>query len=125
MPAPRILIIDDEPDLLKVFRKRLEISGFQVSCLSTGVDAVKKVQEIRPNLILLDIVLPDENGYDVCYDLKSDPATSFVPIILTTAKAEWKRDLEDIGRFTKADDFIAKPFESQDLIDKINRLLNS
>ena len=122
-PKAKILIIDDEPHLLKVIQSRLESWGFEVSCLASGTEAVNKVQEIRPDLIILDIMLPDINGYDVCYRIKSKPETSSIPIILATAKQEWQEDMGDIGRFAKADDCIPKPFEPDVLLGKINRLL--
>ncbi|MEI6631274.1 MAG: response regulator [bacterium] len=120
----KILIIDDEPDLLKVIKNRLESWGFEVFCWATGAGAVKQVLEIRPHLIILDIMLPDINGYDLCYKIKKTPEISSIPVIVATAKQEWQEDMGDIGRFAKADDCIPKPFEPDVLLDKINRLLN-
>ncbi len=119
----KILIIDDEPDILKVMKNRLESWGFEVFCWPTGVGAVKQVREVGPDLVILDIMLPDINGYDICYKIKSIPEISSTPVILATAKPEWQQDMGDIGRFAKADDYIPKPFESDVLLEKINRLL--
>ncbi len=119
----KVLIIDDEPDLLKVIQSRLESWGFEVFSWPSGKGAVQKVQEIKPDLVILDIMLPDINGYDVCYRIKTTPEISSIPVILATAKPDWQQDMGDIGRFAKADDSISKPFESPILLAKINRLL--
>ncbi len=118
------MIVDDEPDLLEVVKERLEHNGFEVVTLTSGEDAIKTVQAIAPDLIILDIMLPDMNGYDLCYELKSHSKTSSIPVILFTAKMEWTHYLGDISKFTKADDYISKPFEAQVLLDKIGKLLN-
>ncbi|MBM3255073.1 MAG: response regulator [Candidatus Omnitrophica bacterium] len=120
----KILIIDDEPDLLKVIKNRLESWGFEVFSWTTGAGALKQVLEIRPDLIILDIMLPDINGYDLCYKIKKTPEISSIPVIVATAKQEWQEDMGDIGRFAKADDCIPKPFEPDILFEKINKLLS-
>ena len=123
MANKKVLIIDDEPDLANLVKNRLEYHGYQVDCLNTGRDAVKIAQETNPDLIILDIMLPDKNGYDICYELKHNANTSSIPVILFTAKQEWKAEMGEIGKFAKADDYISKPFEPQVLLDKIKRLL--
>jgi len=123
MGNKKILIVDDEPELSSLVKTRLEYHGYQVSLWNSGKDALKKVQEVKPDLIILDIMLPDKNGYDICYELKNNSDTASIPVILFTAKEEWKGDMGEVGQFVKADDYISKPFMSEALLEKIKRLL--
>ena len=119
----KILIIDDEPDLLNLVKARLEYYSYEVLYLGAGKDAIKAIHEKNPDLIILDIMLPDKNGYDICYEIKNNPDAASIPIILFTAKEEWKDSMSDIGKFVKADAYITKPFDSQVLLTKIKELL--
>jgi len=123
MTNQKILIVDDELDLLNLVKTRLEFHGYQVLYLNSGKDAVKTVQEKKPDLVILDIMIPDKNGYDICYELKNNANTTSIPVILFTAKPEWKKEMGELGKFVKADDYISKPFESQVLLEKIKKLL--
>jgi two-component system alkaline phosphatase synthesis response regulator PhoP len=118
----KILVIDDEGDLLKLTRTRLEASGYRVLTLDSGERAVEFARSERPNLILLDIVMPGKNGCEVCRELKADPATRNIPVIVFTAQypeEEYvKTNTEEIG----ADDYILKPFDAQALLAKIGFL---
>ncbi len=119
----KILVIDDEGDLLKLTRTRLEASGYKVSTLDSGDRAMEFAKCEKPDLILLDIVMPGKNGCDVCKELKADKATSGIPVVVFTAQypeEEYiKANSEEIG----ADDYILKPFDAQELLSKIKFLI--
>jgi two-component system cell cycle response regulator DivK len=83
----RILLVDDEPDQVEMYRFGLEHSGFSVDEAQTGAAAIARASEVRPDVIVLDIRLPDMTGWDVCTALKSDPRTAQIPIIILTAAA--------------------------------------
>jgi len=124
IPEPKkILVIDDEGDLLKLARARLEASGYKILTLESGSGALELTKRERPDLILLDIVMPGENGCDICRKLKADPVTRGIPVIVFTAyypEEEYvKTNSEEMG----ADDYILKPFEAQTLLAKIRYLI--
>ena len=121
--SKKILVIDDEGDLLKLARTRLEASGYKVLTLDSGDRAVEFAGREKPDLILLDIVMPGKNGCQVCKELKADKDTGAIPVIVFTAQypeEEYvKTNTEEIG----ADDYILKPFDAQTLLAKIKFLI--
>jgi len=121
MAAPRILLVDDEPSIIKVVGKRLEVEGYQVSVAVEGQEALAKAQTERPDLIILDLMLPKLNGYEVCTMLKQDTRYQHIPIMLFTAKAQ-DQD-ERLGMECGADAYVRKPFKAQELLERIRRLL--
>lgn len=123
MAKKKILIVDDEPFLLELLKQRLEYNGYEVLYLNCGQDAVETTKSKKPDLVLLDIMLPDRNGYDICYEIKHTDETAAIPVIIFTAKEDWKKHIEEMCKYVKADDFAAKPFDPQELLDKIKRLL--
>ena len=120
--AKKILFIEDEPDQIMMLQTRLEANGFQVISAPNGEEGIKKVREEKPDLILLDIVMPKMNGYEVCKCLKGNPNTSHIPIIAVTASGA--KELEEKCRSTGINDIVKKPYESADLLNKIKRLLS-
>ncbi len=117
---PRILLVDDEPSIVKMVGKRLEVEGFEVVIAMDGQDGLTKAQTERPNLIILDLMLPKLNGYEVCTMLKQDTRYQQIPIVLFTAKAHEKD--EKLGMECGANAFVRKPFRAQELLDHIRRL---
>lgn len=119
----KILVIDDEGDILKFARTRLEASGYRVLTLNSGNRAVEFAEYQKPDLILLDIMMPRENGYNVCRRLKANKATSSIPVVLFTAQylSEEcvKADAEEVG----AADYIFKPYDAQTILAKIKLLI--
>jgi DNA-binding response OmpR family regulator len=119
----KILVIDDEGDLLKLARTRLEASGYKVLTLDSGDHAVEFAKCEKPDLVLLDIVMPGKNGCQVCKELKADKDTGSIPVIVFTAQypeEEYvKTNMEEIG----ADDYVLKPFDAQTLLAKIKFLI--
>jgi CheY-like chemotaxis protein len=108
--AANILLVDDEPDFLVVMEKLLKKHGYNVSEATNGMSALKKVKQNRPDAVLLDVMMVDMSGWDVCRDLKNNPETKDIPIIMLTVMAEdasIKRSFEYAG----ADWHITKPFD--------------
>ena len=117
----RILLVDDEPSIIKMVGKRLEVEGFVVTVAADGQEGLAKAQADQPALIILDLMLPKMNGYEVCTMLKQDIRYQKIPIILFTAKTQEKD--EKLGMECGANAFIRKPFRSQELLDTIRKLI--
>lgn len=122
MDRKRILVVDDEEDILKVLRFRLEANNYEVLVASDGQEGLNKARSEKPDLMILDLMLPKLDGYKVCRMLKFDEVYKAIPIIIFTARTQ-KKD-EELGMEMGADAYIFKPFESEILLDKIRELLN-
>lgn len=121
MANERILIVDDEEHILELLKFNFENSGYKVDTATNGIDALKKVKNDLPNLILLDLMLPGLDGYDVCKEIRKDNNTQNIPIIMTTAKSE---ELDKIlGLELGADDYITKPFSVRELLARVKAVL--
>lgn len=105
-----ILLVDDEPDFLIVMEKLLKKHGYKVSEAINGEGALKKAREERPDLVLLDVMMPDINGWEVCKNLKSSPETKDLPIIMLTVMAE-DESLKKSFEYAGADWHVTKPFD--------------
>ncbi len=122
MPAEKkILIIDDEPNIVSTLAKRLEFSGYMVSTADNGADGLKKVQTENPDLILLDILMPKMDGYSFIKKLKENKKTKYLPVIVISAKAGMKELFTPEG----ISDYISKPFDPQILLTKIAKILKN
>ncbi len=121
MEKKKILIVDDEVELVEMLAMRLRASGYEVFSVADGEDALATVRADKPDLILLDIMLPKIDGYKICSAIKKDAEFKETPVILLTAKdAMHEADkLEAAG----ADHCIIKPFEPKELLDKIKELI--
>jgi two-component system phosphate regulon response regulator PhoB len=118
---PKILVVDDEPEVVQLLEFNLQKAGFEVAAVSDGVEALAKVRRGPPNLVILDVMMPELDGLEVCKSLRRDPATSGIPIILLTAKgAEVDRVL---GLELGADDYVVKPFSPRELVLRVRKLL--
>jgi two-component system phosphate regulon response regulator PhoB len=120
-PAPRILVVDDEEDLLELVRYNLTREGYRVTCVATGEEALKAARKQPPDLIVLDLMLPAVDGLEVCRRLKSDSKTRDIPIIMLTAKSEEGDMVAGLER--GADDYISKPFSPRVLTARVKALL--
>jgi CheY-like chemotaxis protein len=118
----KILLADDSITIQKVIELTFSDEDFEVVTVSNGRLAVEKVQELRPDLVLCDIIMPEKDGYEVCDFIKKNPATSQIPVLLLTGAFE-PFDQERASR-VGCDGFLAKPFEPQTLIAKVKELLN-
>ncbi len=117
---PRILVVDDEPEAVELVEFNLKQAGYAVSTASDGAEALKKAHAQPPELIILDVMLPEMDGFEACKVLRLDPATARVPIIMLTAKAaEIDRVL---GLELGADDYLTKPFSPRELLLRIKKI---
>ena len=118
---PRLLVVDDEPEAVELIEFNLKQSGYTVSTAADGADALKKARSQPPDLIVLDVMLPEMDGFEICKTLRLDPSTTKVPIIMLTAKAaEIDRVL---GLELGADDYLTKPFSTRELLLRIKKIL--
>jgi len=121
MADKRILVVDDEAQLLEMVKMRLEANGYEVITADDGQEGFEKAKNERPDLIILDLMLPKMDGYKVCRLLKFDEKYKAIPIIMFTAKGE--ESAKQIGEEVGANAYITKPFEPQALLEKIKELL--
>ncbi len=117
----KILIVDDEPHTIEMFKFRLESSGYSVDVASSGIDALKRIGENRPDLILLDVMMPHIDGYEVCRRIKADKKTKDIPIVIFTAVGH--DDLAKRSMDAGASSFITKPFDGNALLQIIKKVL--
>ena len=122
MGQKKILIVDDEVDLVETLRFPLEMEGFNVLVSYNGEDALSQARKEKPDLIILDLMLPKLDGYKVCRLLKFDERYKHIPILMLTAKTQEKDKI--LGKETGADEYITKPFEMDYLMEKVKAYLN-
>jgi len=119
----KILIVEDDEFLLSMYSTKFEIEGYEVVMANDGEIGLEKAQKEKPGIILLDIMLPNMDGFDVLKNLKANKETSSIPVILLTNLSQ-KQDVEQ-GLSLGADDYLVKAhFMPSEVVDKINRLLN-
>jgi len=117
----KILVVDDEPEAVELVEFNLKGAGYEVSTAGDGAEALNKARRIQPNLVILDVMMPEIDGMEVCKLLRRDPATSTIPIIMLTAKAsEVDRVL---GLELGADDYVVKPFSPRELMLRVKKIL--
>lgn len=112
----KVLVIDDDIDILSVMEILLSMQGFTVEVVSKGSLAFEKVETFQPDLILLDVLISGYDGRIICKELKADPKTKHIPVIMFSAHPGAAATIKDYG----ADDFIAKPFDVKYLLEKVN-----
>lgn len=117
----KILIADDHPQVVELVRVTLEGGDYEIVNTSNGEETLKKTRIEKPDLVLLDVVMPKIDGFEVCRKLKEDPQTKGIPVIMLTAKGQ-EVDKEK-GREVGARDYVTKPFSPSTLLLKINELL--
>ncbi|MBL9217749.1 MAG: response regulator [Opitutaceae bacterium] len=119
----KILAVDDEPDLTDLMQYHLVRAGHDVTTAANGWEAIHAVRTNRPDIILLDLMLPDLDGFGVCEILRRDPATATIPIIIVSAWAS--ADSRNLGLELGALDYITKPFSPAELVARVNHLLHA
>jgi len=117
----KILVVDDETDVIDMLVINLRAAGFNVMAAEDGASALAKVRKEPPSLIILDLMLPQMSGLEVCKTLKGDIATRHIPVIMLTAKAEEVDKI--VGLELGADDYVTKPFSPREIILRVNRSL--
>ncbi len=119
--TPRVLIVEDEPDLVRLLEFNLQQAGFEVRAVTRASDALKAVGAFNPDVVLLDLMLPDGSGTDVCRTIKTTPATRQIPVIMVTARGE---EIDRVVGFELgADDYVTKPFSVRELILRVRAVL--
>ena len=119
--ARKIMVVDDEPDILFTVGQMLEMSGYEVIKVSDGKECLEKLEETSPDLVLLDIMMPEISGWDVAAKIKENPKWNGIPIVFLTAKG----DTMSIGMGGLAsEDYIVKPFDIKDLKARIEKILS-
>jgi two-component system alkaline phosphatase synthesis response regulator PhoP len=124
----RILVVDDEPDFASIVQKNLEKEGYKVEVAYDGVEGLAKVKANPPDAIVLDVMMPEKDGYQVCKELKDDAKYTNIPILLLTAVADRvssTRYSHYDGMSTEADDYLPKPASAEQITESIRRLLGA
>jgi two-component system phosphate regulon response regulator PhoB len=119
--AERILVVDDEPDLLELVRLNLDQAGFEVVTAATGAEAMKALRAAPPDLLVLDLMLPDVSGTDLCRQLRADASFADLPVIMLTARADEVDRV--VGFELGADDYVTKPFSPRELVLRVRAVL--
>lgn len=117
----KVLVIDDETELVKAVTVRFKASGYEVISALDGKEGIGKAKEFKPDLVLLDIIMPKMDGYEVCKRLKNNADTKDIPILIFTAYDQ--QDLERKCILAGASVVIMKPFETTELLESVNKLL--
>jgi twitching motility two-component system response regulator PilH len=119
----KVLVVEDSAPQREMISEMLQKSGLNVAIAADGVEAMEQLGTIQPDLVVLDIVMPRMNGYEVCRQIKSDPKTQNLPVVICSSKSE------DFDRYwgmkQGADAYIAKPFQPKELIGTVKQLLRS
>jgi len=122
MKKGKILVVDDEVNITQILEFSIGAEGFEVITAQNGEEAIERARRERPDLIILDIMMPKIDGYEACRILKANPLTKNIPVVLLTAKG---RDIDRrLGYEVGATDYIVKPFSPNKLIERIHRLLS-
>ena len=116
----RVLAVDDDPTILRLLQVNLEMDGHEVHLAENGLRALEQVRDVAPEVVLLDIMMPDLDGWQVCERLRADEAYRDLPIVFLSARAQ-EADLAR-GREVGADAYITKPFDPEALIETVERL---
>jgi DNA-binding response OmpR family regulator len=122
-PRGRILVVDDEPDLIRVLEFGLKASGYAVEVAADGQEGLKKAREIKPDVILLDLMLPKLDGYKVCRLLKFDDRFKHIPIIILSARTQ--EGDQTLALEMGANRFVTKPYDFTEILGYIETLLKS
>ena len=121
MPAAHLLVVDDEPEIAELLRYHLVRAGHRVTTAATGWEALAAIRTDRPDLLLLDLMLPDLDGFGVCEILRRTAGTATLPVIIISAWASG--DSRNLGLELGALDYVTKPFSPHTLVERVNRIL--
>ena len=118
-----ILCIDDDPDMIELFKIILVRNGFKVSGAPGGAEGLRKIRDLSPDLVLLDLMMADMGGWEVYQQMKADDKTRNTPVIIVTAKAQNIDKVLGL-HIAKVDDYIAKPFSPSELVESIHKVIS-
>ncbi len=120
---PRILAVDDEPNIVRLIQVNLVRQGYTVETANNGVEALAKIRENRPDLLVSDVMMPEMGGFELLKNVRMDPALSDLPVIMLTAKTQDKDVME--GYTHGADMYLTKPFNPAELLQFVKRILSA
>jgi len=120
---PRILAVDDEPNIVRLIQVNLVRQGYTVETANNGVEALAKIRENRPDLLVSDVMMPEMGGFELLKNVRMDPLLSDLPVIMLTAKTQDKDVME--GYTHGADMYLTKPFNPAELLQFVKRILSS
>ncbi|MBU0481751.1 MAG: response regulator [Proteobacteria bacterium] len=121
--VPKVLLVDDEPNILLSLEFLMQKEGYEVLVAENGDEALAVARRSMPDLIILDVMLPSPNGYEVCQSLRADPQLNGIHILMLTAKSNPAE--REKGLAMGADDYVSKPFSNRELVDKVRLILGS
>jgi DNA-binding response OmpR family regulator len=122
----KILIAEDEENIRQILKMALEAAGFEVSAFENGKLALEAIPKQMPDLIILDVMMPLKNGFEVCYEVKNNTKLEAIPVIILTAATQSSTKSDEYWRVkSRADVFMTKPFKSSELIKKIHELIET
>ena len=119
--SKKILIIEDDPGTTRFLVYTLEQEGYKVLSAEDGLEGLKKARDEHPDLIILDIMLPGMDGYEICHRLRQKPETRTVPVLIVSGRA--RQDDKNIGLKMGADDYLSKPVDPQTILAKVETML--
>lgn len=122
--AKRVVCIEDEPEMIDLMKLILSRRGFQVMGAMGGREGLEAVQREKPDLVLLDLMMPDMDGWEVYQQMKADPELKSIPVIVVTAKAQSIDKILGL-HIAKVDDYVTKPFGPQELLQSVERVLSA
>jgi DNA-binding response OmpR family regulator len=118
----KVVCIEDEPEMIDLIQLILNRKGFEVIGAQGGEDGLEKIRSMEPDLVLLDLMMPEMDGWQVYQQIKADKETANIPVIVVTAKAQNIDKVLGL-HIAKVDDYISKPFSLQELVDRVERVL--
>ena len=118
----RVLVVEDDTEMVDLLRFNLQKAGFAIATATDGIEALKKVRSLAPDLTLLDLMLPELDGFSVCEILRQDPDTASIPIIMLTALSNELARMT--GLASGANDYFSKPFSPRQLVSRVKDLLD-
>ena len=120
--GPHILVLEDDPAVQTLLRKQLVAHGFRVTCANDGLDGLMKLEQVKPDLLICDVMMPNLDGIEFVKAIKSNSGTQRIPVIFLTAKTDPRSMIEGIN--VGARFYVTKPFQIDDLLTKIKRALS-
>jgi two-component system response regulator VicR len=118
----KVVCVEDEPEMIDLIQLILNRKGFEVIGANGGIKGLETIRKVKPDLVLLDLMMPEMDGWQVYQQLKADEATAEIPVIVVTAKAQNIDKVLGL-HIAKVDDYISKPFSLQELVDRVDKVL--